>query len=270
MIFKKTFLFVILKMSTKAIFYINSAQKISGTDGQFSYFLPITWIIPFDRAVILSANIPKVYYQVQSNYNTFVLLEERNEATITIPQGTYTRTAFASNLASLLTSNSPSGFIYTITIPNTITGPETGKFTYVVSNNGSTQPQFVFSGNNNIHEIMGFFASSICVFSGNQLISTTVCNFAIETCLFIHSDICYNELTQDNILQEIYTSGIGYNSYVSYTNFNAKLYSKKIMNKSQVYNFALTDEFGTPLDLNGVNMTLFFFPLTTILLYISI
>ena len=247
----------------KAIFYINSAKRLSGTDGQFSYFLPLTWMVPFDRVVVLSANLPKTYYQVQTNYNTFSLVEEGDHVTITIPPGTYTRSAFASSLASILTSNSPSQFTYTITTPNTINGPETGKFTYIVSGNDSVQPQFIFNNTNNIHEQAGFNAGSINIFSGNQLTSTTVCNFAIKTCLFIHNDICYNELTQDNILQEIYTSGVGYNSYVSYTNFNAKLYSKKIMNKSQVYNFALTDEFGTPLDLNGVNLTF------TILLYCS-
>lgn len=246
----------------KALFYVNSANRLSGTDGMFSYFFPLTWIIPFDRVVVLSANIPKTYYGVQANYNTFTIVEGSNQAIITIPPGTYTRTAFASCLASLLTSSSPSNFTYTITIPNTITGAETGKFTYIVSNNGSVQPHFVFI-DNNINEPTGFYKNSTFTFSSNQLVSAAVCNFAVETCLFIHSDICYNELTQDNILQEIYTSGIGYNSYVSYTNFNAKLYSKKIMNKSQVYNFSLTDEFGTPLDLNGVNLTF------TILLYCS-
>ncbi len=75
--------------------------------------------------------------------------------------------------------------------------------------------------------------------------------------------MCYNELTQNNILQEIFTNGINYNSYISFVNFNTEAYSKKIFRKGQVFNFALTDEYSTPLNLNGVNMVF------TIMLYQS-
>ncbi len=42
---------------------------------------------------------------------------------------------------------------------------------------------------------MGFKQENINVFTGNQLINKNVCNFASKTCLFLHSNICCNELT---------------------------------------------------------------------------
>ncbi len=124
----------------KCIFYINLANKISGTDSTFQYFLLLNPSVNNNKVVLLSANIPKTYYQVQNRYNTFILVESTHFITITVSPGTYSRNLFAIYLSTLLTNSSLSGFLYTITVLNTIFQPETGLFTYNVSGNSGIQP----------------------------------------------------------------------------------------------------------------------------------
>jgi hypothetical protein len=253
---KKLFFLEFKKMALlhKSILYINSANRISGTDGQFSISLPVNnYLHEFDRVAVLAANIPKTFYQVQAGFNTFTLIEGASNITVTVPAGTYSRSSFATAMSALLTASSANSFTYAVSIPNTTASPETGKFTFSVTGNGATQPAFRFSSQN-IYEQFGFPANSTSSFVGNTLVSSNVCNMSSENCLFIHSDICYNPVSGDNILQELYTGGIVYNSFINFSNQNVEYYAKPIYKKSTVYEFALTDEASNPINLNGINM----------------
>jgi hypothetical protein len=240
----------------KSHFYINSGNRISGTDGQFKIEIPYTFIQDYDKVAVMAASIPKTFYQVQNGFNTFTLKEGAANIAITVPAGTYTRASFMTAMSALLTASSSSGFVYTMSIPNIAAAPETGKYTYTVTGSGSTAVGFSFSSQQNIYEQMGFPAQSTTFFTSGTLVSTNVCNMSAENCLFLHSDICYNADTGDNILQEIYTGGVVYNSFVTFTNYNVEWSAKNILNKSSIYEFSLTDEFGVPINLNGINMTI--------------
>jgi len=242
-----------IKMSDRATFVVNSANRLSGTNGKFAYQIQLDLNVGYDRVAVLSANIPKTWYQIQDGLNTFELVEGMSMATITIPVGSYTRNSFATVLKTLLNAGSPNAWTYSVAIPNILLQADTGKYTYSVTGNGAVQPSFVLGGNN-IYKQMGFSPSTTYTFTSNSLVSLNVCNFASEACLFLKSDMCYNILTGDNVLQEIYPGGTGYNSYIPFTNINPELNARTLVNKSNVYNFYLTDENGVDLTLNGINM----------------
>ena len=240
-------------MRDKAIIYVNSRNRINGTDSNFNIYLPIDTSIKYDHVTLLQANIPKTYYQVNTGYNTFTLVENTSQVIITVPIGTYTRQTFATVIANLLTTNSPNNLTYQVNYSNTNIEAETGLFTYTVSG-GSIQLSFVFSTSSLLYEQMGFTYASTNNFSGGQLISTAVCNFASETSLFLRCDFCYNYYSQDDVLQEIYVGQVPYNSIIAFQNVCPIDYSKKVIKSGNVFNFSLTDENANILNLNGVNM----------------
>ena len=57
-------------MYQERIYYINSRNRISGTNSNFTYKIDINNIEP-DRIAVLQANIPKSYYLIQDNANSF-------------------------------------------------------------------------------------------------------------------------------------------------------------------------------------------------------
>ena len=83
---------------------MNSANRISGTDASFQIQLQFNTRKRYNRAALVSANLPKTYYAMASPKNKFILLENSTQITITVTPGTYNRNAFAYYLASLLTS----------------------------------------------------------------------------------------------------------------------------------------------------------------------
>ena len=142
-------------MRDRVSFIINSANRLSGTSYNFQVKLNIDNNQKYDRVSLLSAVVAKTYYQVQANNNTFQLSKNETATLIIIPVGTYSRDNFANVLAALLTSNSANGWLYTITYPNVRIAAETGLFTYLVTGNSGSQPQFIM-GSDNIHNQMGF------------------------------------------------------------------------------------------------------------------
>ncbi len=105
-----------------------------------------------------------------------------------------------------------------------------------------------------LYEQLGFNSNSTNNFVGSSLTSNNVTNLSTETTLFIHSDICQNK-EGNNVLQEIYTSGESTFSYVNFQNPTPQEYAKPMIgNKSNVYNFSLTDENGVVIETNGINI----------------
>lgn len=235
------------------IYYVNSANKsnITETNSNFSYQFTNLNLEDFDRVVVLSASIPKSFYLIQSGFNTFILQEGITQTTITIPQGNYNRNSLASTVQSLLTSNSPNKWTYTISYPNINITADTGTYTFTVSGN-SSQPSLIFT--TSLYEQLGFNINSTNPFVSNTLVSPNVTNLSIETTLFLHSNMSQN-LNSDNVLQEIYSNGEASYSYINFINVCPHEYSK-ILNTSgsNVFNFYLTDEFGNIINTNGINI----------------
>lgn len=239
-------------ITSQQIFYINSADRINGTDSNFTIIVEnINKNVNFTHVVVLQAIIPKTYYLVINNNNTFILQEDTNSIEITLPPGNYSKISFKSKLQSLLNSNSPNSFIYKVYDDNISNEPDTGRFYYEVSNNNEIQPSFIM--NSELHNQFGLQKDSTNNFINNKLTSTHFINFTLENTLFIHSDICQNT-TSNNVLQEIYTAGVATASYIKYDCYQLEAYSKIFNKNSGTYNFYLTNENGIPLDLNGINM----------------
>ena len=246
-------------LANKQIFYVDSAQRIlspTSTTSNFSYKFNIDPNTSFDKVVVLDLSIPTSYYLVQSSQNTFILEELGVQVVITVPVGNYSRSAFGSTISTLLNSNSPNAWTYSILKSNSITGPETGKFHFTVSGN-SSQPSFIFG--TCLYEQFGLNANSTSTFSAGVLDSTNVVSFSKETTLYLHSDICQSN--SDNILQQVYSSGEIDYSFIHFANTNPYEYSKPLNTSSDTFTFYLTDESDNLIDLNGINMNI------TILMY---
>lgn len=234
--------------SHKSVFHINSRNRVTGTDSNFTYKLPINHNMDYDKVVLLDCSIPKSYYIVQDGLNSFILKEGINEYTITIEAGNYNRNSLKTTVQTAL--NTVSSWDYTITNANINTTVDDGKYTFTVANN-SSQPSFIFT--NGLYEQLGFNSDSINDFVDDTLKSTNIVNLNPEGTLFIRSDICSNE--QDNILQNIISVQNSTFSYIVFTNSGIIEYSKNFsQSKYNVYRFKLTDENGNEINLNGLNL----------------
>lgn len=236
--------------------YIDSRKRLSGTDSNFSYQIQFSPDQDYTHITLLNALIPKSYYLIPEHNNTFQLQEGLQIVSIDIPIGNYFLQAWQSTLSSLLTANSPNGWVYNVTYP-AATGADTGKLRYSVTNNTS-QPSIIVSS---LFEPFGFFMNTTNTFINDSLNSTTVINLQSETRLLLHCSLVNNP-AEDNVLISINaTSNVSF-STISYINYAPEYRSHRITSQlSQTVSFSLTDESGNILDLNGLNMnlTLMFF-----------
>ena len=115
-------------IKSKKLFYIDSHNRLSGTHSNFTYQLDYK-NEDYDHCVVLQASIPKSYWLIQNNQNTFTLDEISNQVTISIPVGNYSRSSFAYQLQYQLNTNSPNHYTYQISIPNSSLTGGTGFYT---------------------------------------------------------------------------------------------------------------------------------------------
>jgi hypothetical protein len=234
--------------SDKRIFYVNSRQRIAGSDSDFTYELDLKGL-DITHACVLQAYIPKSFYNVQESQNTFTLEEDGKQATVSIQAGTYTKNSLKSTLQSGLTDASPNGWIYTISTP-TSSEAETGKYTFVVSGNSGLQPSFIFG--EYMWEQMGFNENSTAQFDTDTLTSPNVINLQPESTIYIKSDLIQDK---DNVLQEVFGGNSMSYSGISFIQFSIEAYSKRILSKeSNSFRFYLQNEDGEPINLNGLNL----------------
>ncbi len=236
-------------------FYINSRDRVSGNDGDFTAMVQLPSSNKFDRVALLQCLIPKSYYLINLKNRTFQIDESLTFGgtirTITLDLGNYTRRSFQTQLTNKLNIGVPNTFVYQVNYPNISTEAETGKYIYTVTGN-DIQPSIITT--DRLFEPLGFDPSSTNTFIADEIQSKNVIKLQLEDTLFIHSDICSNET--DNVLQEILGSRNDPSfSNVTFSNFSVEAYSKLLTsNTNNVYRFHLTDEDGFNIDLNGLNM----------------
>jgi hypothetical protein len=236
-------------MLSSRIVTVNSA-KGDGDNSNFKYKIPNIFIQQYDRVVLLSATIPISFYLVQEGLNTFVLREGLSDVTITIPVGNYNTNSFKTVLKNLLNSNSPNGYTYDITMNNSFTQVDDGKFNYTC--NGIIQPEFIFT--TNLIEQMGFNRNTTYQFSNGVLRSSGVVNFVPEQSIFIKSDLVNTYNNSDPVLQTIYSSNEKPYSIINYQCNDYVANSKKLSNIALNYfNLVLMDENNNILKLNNRN-----------------
>lgn len=238
--------------------YVNSRDRISGTDENFTYNIQFPEGFEYDQVVCLNALIPKSYYLIQAGgvENIFYLQENDTTVEISVPVGSYLLSAFRTTIGTLLTNASPNGLTYTLTYP-ALSGADTGKWTFTQTN-GAIQSSLIF--NAHLFEPFGFFASSTNAFSGTTLTSTCVIKLQSEDRLLIHSNMVNNG--RDDILVSINsTTNINYSS-IDYECPAPEFYCHALQSeKNNTYSFSLTDENSELIQLNGLNLniTLCFF-----------
>ncbi len=236
--------------SNSQIFIINSRDRISGTDSDFVYKLDLLPDNNYDTICCLQAIIPKSYYLVDTNRNTFTLDEDGDQVEISVDIGNYSQKSFANRITTLLNENSPNNWVYSITYPTSNSLPRTGLYTFDVSGN-SSQPSLIFD--DFLYEPFGFNPNSTNTFVANILVSGNVINLQSEDALFICSDCVDNQ--SDGILQEILASNNPDFSEISFKNHAVEAYSKKFNGKSSIRIY-LTNENKVPMILNGLNMVM--------------
>ena len=240
-----------ISSNNKKIYYINSNRKLSGTHSDFTYHIDIPSDSNFDSISVLQATIPKTYYLIEDDIgnNVFILRELGVDTSISVPQGNYNRRSFQTTIQTLLNSSSPNNWTYVVSFQSS-TSVQNGKFTFTVSGN-SGQPSLIFQ--TTIASQFGFDFNSTNTFSGNTLTGSNVINMQREDSIYIHCDACSNET--DNILQEIFSVNNADFSNLTFQNFNVEAYVKDLIsNTKNIYRFWITDEDGTPINLNGSNI----------------
>ena len=236
--------------SQHRLYYINTLNKLEGSNENFSYTVGIPEHENYDRVVVLNASIPNTFYLIQEGINTFTLRENGVDTIITIPPGNYSAKVFALVLVPLMNAASPNVWIYSMALPNQNLEASTGKFTYTVTGN-SSQPAIVCT--NKVNEQLGFAVNSVNNFVDNKLESATTVNFIPESTLFIHSNI--SSAGDSDVLQEIYANNTQTLSCISYQCTAPELYSKALSTRlSSVFHFSLTNEKSQLLNLHGVDM----------------
>jgi hypothetical protein len=239
---------------TRQLYYINSRNRLSGTDSDFTYAIDLRNFTP-SHCVVLSCNIPKSFFVVQEGQNTLTLTEEDvNTATITIPAGNYNRSNLKSVLQTLLTTNSPNAYTYVISVPNSASSGDTGKYTFSCVGH-TLQPKLTFSSDNNLYELLGFDSGSTNSFSAGSLVSSNVVKLTKEDSIFIHSDIVGG--ISGDILQEIYSVDSPDFSNIIFHNHATDHYEQEMNGTTNnIFRFYLTNEDGIKLELNGLNWSM--------------
>lgn len=238
--------------SAPYVIYISSNNRASGTNSNFQSTPIDLGINKYDACCVCQASIPRSFYNIPTSYNTFSLKEGALTATVTIPIGSYNRINLQNVLQTRLNSSSPNGWTYTVSYPNTTIEADTFKYTFTVTGNGGTQPQFIFT--NSLFRQLGFEQNSTNTFSASSLTSTNCINLAYITRAFIKSNIC----SGNDVLQEI----LGYGSFpmLSVAYFEQQDYdlNSRIFNPNNLnsWNFVLVDAFDQIIELNGVNWSL--------------
>lgn len=237
-------------ISDKSIYYVNSTNRLGGTHSNFTFRLDIPPENKYEDVVLLSANIPKSYYLIQSGQNTFTLDENDTEYTVSLTPGNYTRSTMQTEIQTQL--NAAGSYTYAIAFSSS-----TGKWTFSVTGNSGVQPKLIFT--TYVYEQLGFDRSSENQFSGDQLTSSNVIKLQKEDTIYVKSDICqlYGNNANSNTLQEIFIGGNVNYSNIQFNNVDVESYSKKFANKqSNIFQFYITNEDGLEIDLQGQNCVL--------------
>jgi hypothetical protein len=230
------------------VFYIDSYNKVSGTDSNFSIKLDLGKN-DFNKIALLQFSCPKSFYNFTSGSNTFTLIEKSVNYTITIPVGNYNKNNLITTLIAQLNGSSGNGWIYNVSYPDSSSG-NTGLLTFSVSGNGAFQPSFLFT--NSCWLQLGFNINSTNTFIANTLISENCISLSPVNRVFVKSSMC--SVSTNSILQEVLQT-FPDNSFIYYENINVDINSKDFTgNNDSLFSFQITDRFGIPVDTHGLNI----------------
>lgn len=244
-----------LKYLNSQQIFIDSHNRESGTHADFTITVNLT-NKEVDSVCLQRCTIKKTYYLIPEGRNTFTLKEGLQTAIISCPIGNYSATSFRTILQTLLNTNSPNGWIYTITLPNPAIQPSTGKYQYNVTGNGGIQPSFIFT--TYLYEQFGFEENTTNTFENDTMTSVNVINFQNKDLLRIHSNIVTD--LPNNVLQEVSGSSTPDFSSIKYECLDIEANTKPFNIKTNIFRFSILDEDNLAIDISlNVLYTLFFY-----------
>lgn len=238
------------------IYHLNSNNKLDGEHQDFNIKIEINNgdIRDYDSVVVLSASVPKSYYAISdgNGRNTFDLIEidlllNPVTTTITIPPGTYSASDFTDLIQGLLNTNSSQGWTYSMSV-----NISTAKYTISVSGNGGLQPSI---NAKEVYEKFGLLRNTPTAFVGDSLTSVNVIDMSPENDIFVHSTLARGANTNDDIIIDLFGSGVPPFGRIQFFNPEPDQYAKDLNKTSDTYRFYITDENGNIKNLNGVNWT---------------
>ncbi len=172
-------------------FTVHSRRRLAGgTNNNFSINIELVKGHKYDLSAITRLNLPKTYYTISNNNDSFVLDEILSSATVTIPHGNYNICNFPAVLQEELIAASPNSWNYRVVYNNI-----TKKLEITVFGN-SEQPIFDFS-NTFIGQQMGWLEEPSDTFVADFLESKHTVNFQKTQFIAILSDIALNTGTLD-------------------------------------------------------------------------
>jgi hypothetical protein len=231
----------------KEIIYVDSHNRASGTNSNFTYTVDLNPNIDFDHVVVLDASIPKSNYVISAS-NLMTVTEENIDRQISVPTGNYNRSSLRNVLLELLNAGTHE---YTMSFPNGSRTGDNGKYVWTCST--GINPTFTFT--NSLHEQLGFDKGESYTFVDDSLTSVNISNFRPEAVYYILSNVCQNH--NNSVLANIISSTTNDFSYVNYQCQAPKEYSKDFAKtKSNTYSFIITDEDFVEVNFNGLNVVL--------------
>jgi len=242
------------------ITYINSRDRLSGTDSRFTYRIEFPAQRTFNRVCATRITIPKSYYLISEPNNWFILEEMGIQTRVHVPVGNCGRKTFVRTVRDLLNFHSPHSWEYNIDYAG-MNDIDDGKLTFTVKNNifGEMEQQPSLILGVGLFEQFGLNRNSRNDFEFSKMRSINQVSFQAEDTLFLHSDMI--KLDKRSVLQDIIAvNGVSFSS-ITWECPEVHSNCKRLDGQSELVTFSLTDEDDYPIDLNGQNMlfTLLFF-----------
>jgi len=236
---------------TPHIFYIDSDNRISGNSSKFQININIPKYC--DHVALLQISIPKSFYSIDINLNTFILKEDSTETKITLNNGNYSANEFITELETQLNSYKTDTGTYSVSLSS-----QTSKITFTLSSPSTTSQALIFDSN--ISRYMGFNNPSTNNFVSNTLISDNVINLERSKSIYLKSDIVKphtinnTKNLSESILQEIFVNNSSDYSFIGYQNPYPLINAKPINQNKTLFTFLLCDTDDNIIDLNGVEL----------------
>lgn len=244
-------------MDNKHFAYVDSSNRLSGTASDFSFNINLDLTQKYDSVVMTSALLPKSYYLITDNNNSFILNENGVDHVITIENGCYILSAFRTEITRVLNvARPPNAWTYVMSFPSIASQANTGKWTWTVTGNGGIQPSFRFT--NKLFLQMGFHENTTNTFVNDTLTSTHVIKLQVEDTLYVCSDIveASSSSTLNNVLQDIHASASPDFSTINYQCLAPEMYSKKLASGNKtICRFSVTNSDGEVINFNGLPVT---------------
>jgi len=255
---------------SKPTFYIDSADRLSGTSGNFEYKLNMQHDNNWDQMVLSSSSFPKSYFTVGPYNNTFELYEDNSVISnvpatyqtyeVTIPNGFYNAYDFAYTLKELLDAKSAVYGNYRAYEIDFL--PKTFKFD-IIGSGGSYVPRLYFR-DNSANLILGFLKLTSYALSGvtfsEEVISAISVNFQFTNFISVKCSISSDigKIGGDiTVLAKIPVQNYQDGANIEYTMNNLDVLSKNISKATtSIVRFSLHDDEDRIIDFNEQDIQL--------------